>query len=360
GILDLVLAAGRELGAGRVEELALVEPLVLEGPVRLQVVVGGVDNGRRPVSLYSRPEDAQDGWTLHASGELAEEKGESDGFDALRHWPVVGAQPVSLDGFYERFAARGLAYGPAFQGLTELFRDGSTAYGLVRLPEGLKADEFGVHPALLDAALHTLVAAQAQTGDSESVLLPFEWSGVELFAVGGTELRVRVDLSDGGTGDQLALWVTDAAGRPVLHAQGLQLREATAEQVRGAATVDHLYRVEFQELHRLQERTPLRALVLGGSGEIARALGAEHVPDLDALLAAGTEVPQLLAVDLTGWAGRSLDEALAEVLVPVQQLVAEAALESVELVFVTRGAVAGDPVQAALWGLLRTARTEYP
>ncbi|KJS52124.1 hypothetical protein VM98_33355, partial [Streptomyces rubellomurinus subsp. indigoferus] len=151
------LAAGREVGAGRVEELALVEPLVLEGPVRLQVVVGGVDNGRRPVSLYSRPEDAQDGWTLHASGELAEEKGESDGFDALRRWPVVNAESVSLEGFYERFAARGLAYGPAFQGLTELFRDGSTAYGLVRLPEGLKADEFGVHPALLDAALHTLV-----------------------------------------------------------------------------------------------------------------------------------------------------------------------------------------------------------
>ncbi|KJS57730.1 polyketide synthase dehydratase domain-containing protein, partial [Streptomyces rubellomurinus] len=195
GILDLVLAAGRELGAGRVEELALVEPLVLEGPVRLQITVGapGAD-GRRPLAVYGRSEGVEEGWTLHASGELAEEKGESDGFDALRRWPVVGAQPVSLDGFYERFAARGLAYGPAFQGLTELFRDGSTAYGLVRLPEGLKADEFGVHPALLDAALHALVGARDEVEGDQRVFLPFEWTGVELFAAGGTELRVRVDL----------------------------------------------------------------------------------------------------------------------------------------------------------------------
>nr|WP_051838299.1 type I polyketide synthase [Streptomyces sp. NRRL WC-3742] len=353
GVLDLVLAAGREVGAGRVEELALVEPLVLEGPVRLQVVVGGSENGRRQVSLYSRPEDAEDSWTLNASGELAEETGESDGFDALRNWPVATAGPVDLEGFYDRFAARGLDYGPAFQGLTELWRDGSTAYGTVRLPEGVKADEFGIHPALLDAALHTLVAAQPQAGDAERVLLPFEWTGVELFAAGNTELRVRVELSD----DQLALWVADASGRPVLQAQGLQLREASAEQVRAGATVDHLYRVEFSELRRLEERAPVRSLVLGAAGGLAGLADIESV-SLDQLETGAAEVPQLLAVDLTEVAG-PVQEALAETLPVAQRLLAEPSLDPVELVFVTRGAMSADPVQAALWGLVRTVRAEY-
>ncbi|MBL0781817.1 polyketide synthase dehydratase domain-containing protein, partial [Streptomyces albidoflavus] len=69
----------------------------------------------------------------------------------LAQWPVAGAEQVSLEGFYDDFAARGLVYGPAFQGLTELWRKGNTAYGLVRLPEGRSVDGFGIHPALLDA-----------------------------------------------------------------------------------------------------------------------------------------------------------------------------------------------------------------
>ncbi|WP_143079280.1 polyketide synthase dehydratase domain-containing protein, partial [Streptomyces monashensis] len=87
-----------------------------------------------------------------------------------------------------------LVYGPAFQGLAELWRDGSSAYGIVRLPEGLKPDGYGVHPALLDAALHTLMGVRDETDGRKPVFLPFEWTGVELYAAGATELRVRLDL----------------------------------------------------------------------------------------------------------------------------------------------------------------------
>ncbi|WP_047471982.1 polyketide synthase dehydratase domain-containing protein, partial [Streptomyces sp. M10] len=100
-------------------------------------------------------------WRQHAAGELAEAgaAGPDDHaeFAGLAQWPVAGAEQVSLEGFYDDFAARGLVYGPAFQGLTELWRKGNTAYGLVRLPEGRSVDGFGIHPALLDAALHALV-----------------------------------------------------------------------------------------------------------------------------------------------------------------------------------------------------------
>ncbi|MFI6153792.1 SDR family NAD(P)-dependent oxidoreductase [Kitasatospora sp. NPDC051170] len=351
GILDLVLAAGREVGAGRVEELALVEPLILDGPVRLQVVIGGPENGHRQVSLYSRPEDAEDSWTLNASGELAEEQGAQDGFDALRHWPVPTTESVSLDGFYDAFAARGLAYGPAFQGLTGLWRDGSTAYGTVRLPEGVKADEFGIHPALLDAALHTLVAVR--DGGDQRVFLPFEWTGVELFAAGSTELRVRVDLDESGTSARI--WVSDPAGGPVAFVDGLQIREASAEQVRAGASVDHLYRLDYQEVQAPKPTTAPSSIVLGGTGELARLLNVDHAHTIDAL---GEARPERAIVDLSG-AADSVQPALTDALTLVQHLTAEPALDSVELVFVTRGATGTDPVQAALLGLLRTVRAEY-
>ncbi|MFJ9693752.1 SDR family NAD(P)-dependent oxidoreductase [Kitasatospora sp. NPDC101183] len=336
GILDLVLAAGREVGAGRIEELALVEPLVLEGAVRLQAVVGGLENGRRQVSLYSRPEEAEDSWTLNASGELAEETGESEAFT----WLGPAAESVDLDGFYDRFAARGLAYGPAFQGLTELWRDGSTAYGIVHLPEGVKADEYGIHPALLDAALHTLVAVRDEAEGDQRVFLPFEWTGVELFAAGSTELRVRVDLDESGTSARIR--VSDPAGALVASVDSLQIREATAEQVRAGASIDHLYRLDFQEVQVPASTATLGTVVLGEAGELARLLNADHVPTVDALAEAR---PERAVVDLS-------EAELADALTLLQRITAEPALEVTELVFVTRGA-------SALLGLLRTVRAEY-
>ncbi|WP_245790954.1 polyketide synthase dehydratase domain-containing protein, partial [Streptomyces monashensis] len=161
GLLELALTAAHHVGAGEVSELTLLEPLVLaeDAAVRLQVTVGAETvGGRRPVAVFSRREDAAEDvpWRRHAAGELgpvAEVVPEV--FAELAQWPVPGAERVDLDGFYEEFAGRGLVYGPAFQGLAELWRDGSSAYGIVRLPEGLKPDGYGVHPALLDAALHT-------------------------------------------------------------------------------------------------------------------------------------------------------------------------------------------------------------
>ncbi|KJS57751.1 hypothetical protein VM95_37795, partial [Streptomyces rubellomurinus] len=183
------------------------------------------------------------------------------------------------------------------------------------------------------------------------VFLPFEWTGVELFAAGGTELRVRVDLDASGTSARI--WVADPAGGPVAYVDGLQIREASAEQVRGAATVDHLYRVDHQEVQQSPSSAEAgRSAVLGGNGDLARLLGVDHLADADV---DADELPGRTLVDLTGWAGRPVHEALADVLALVQRLVDEPG----ELVFVTRGAVAGEPVQAALAGFVRTVRAEY-
>ncbi|WP_235033106.1 polyketide synthase dehydratase domain-containing protein, partial [Streptomyces sp. WAC05374] len=132
------MSAAHHVGAGGVGELTLLEPLVLseDVPLRLQVRVGpasGTDD--RTVEIHSRAEDAPEHapWRLHASGHLLATAPEAQATE-LAQWPVPGTERVELDGFYDAFRARGLEYGPAFQGLTELWRKGSTAYGLIRLP----------------------------------------------------------------------------------------------------------------------------------------------------------------------------------------------------------------------------------
>ncbi|MEV6173469.1 type I polyketide synthase [Streptomyces sp. NPDC051954] len=378
GLLELALTAAHHVGAERVEELTLLEPLVLteDTPVRLQVVVSASNaEGRRPIALYSRAEGSdQAEWRQHAIGELAEAAPSE--FSGFGEWPVAGAERVELDGFYEAFAERGLVYGPAFQGLVELWRKDSTAYGVVRLPDGLTADGFGVHPALLDAALHALMAVRQEEGSERPVFLPFEWTGVELHAAGGTELRVRIELDDSGT--QARVEVADLAGGPVMRADGLAIREATAEQIRAGETAQHLYRVDFRTPRALPEQgTPAdRTWVLGENTGVTESLEADHVADVDVLLARlddGWQAPARLAVDATalvasadghGDIAGAARELTASALRTLHRLLGEPRLDGVELVWITRSAAGADnevrdPLRAPLWGLVRAARGEY-
>ncbi|WP_317931633.1 polyketide synthase dehydratase domain-containing protein, partial [Streptomyces cellostaticus] len=80
-----------------------------------------------------------------------------------------------------------------------------------------------LHPALLDAALHGLLA------DSDG--LPFAWSGVRLLAGGARHLRWSWARGSGG----VSVTAFDAVGQPVLEARSLALRQIPAGQFAGSA-----------------------------------------------------------------------------------------------------------------------------
>ncbi|MCP4922363.1 MAG: acyltransferase domain-containing protein, partial [Proteobacteria bacterium] len=207
GLLELVLAAGRTVGCTTVSDLMLAAPLVLpeRGAVRVQLHVEAPDGqGHRTVALYSRAEDApEDGpWTAHATGMLSspEDEASPSADPRLQAWPPAGGEPLDLTDLYPRLAEQGLGYGPAFQGLTEAFRVGSAVYGRVVLPASVSetSGEYSIHPALLDAALHTLAAVGLASVDTPAgeVMLPFAWSDVTLHARGAAELRVCLEVSE--------------------------------------------------------------------------------------------------------------------------------------------------------------------
>ncbi|WP_376697806.1 SDR family NAD(P)-dependent oxidoreductase [Streptomyces eurocidicus] len=373
--VELAVRAADDCACATVDELTLEAPLVLpeRDGVQLRVSVGAPDaDGRRSLAVHSRREG--DGtWVRHASGALAPEARQPA--YAFSEWPPAGAAPLAVEDLYDRFAALGLDYGPVFQGLTAAWSGGGAdeVYAEVALPEGTDAAAYGLHPALLDAALHAI-----GLGGSESrAELPFAWSGVTLHATGATALRVRVAPAPGG----VALEAADVSGAPVASVASLSLRPADLEPA--AAGRDSLFHVEWTAAASDGATTARNEdvwAVLGEGGQrqpLAAALRAaglrtEELADLSGAVA-GRPRPDVVVLDAhVPHDGTGLPAAVRAATAPVLDVLrtwlADDRWAAARLVVVTRGAVstghpaerAVDPAGAAVRGLVRAAQAEQP
>jgi 4-hydroxyphenylalkanoate synthase len=230
GFVELAIRAGNEVGCGAVEELVLAAPLVLDEEVatQLQVVVGATtESGSRAVSVYSRREESDAEWLLHAEGTLTATAAEHSGH--LTQWPPPDAIRVDLSDAYPQLAQRGYEYGPAFQGLVALWRRGPEFFAEVAAPDEAGAvDTMGIHPAVLDAVLHAAGLAADTSQTTAETMLPFCWRGVTLHAGGAGRVRARIAVLGH---DELSVDVVDNAGSPVLTVRSLATRPITAAQL---------------------------------------------------------------------------------------------------------------------------------
>ncbi|MFF1280474.1 SDR family NAD(P)-dependent oxidoreductase [Streptomyces sp. NPDC058299] len=341
-LVELALGAGHDLGCAHLAELTLQAPLMLpdRGAIQLQLHVAAPDDtGHRALSVHSRPEGTDDtAWTRHATGLLAP-RATAPSFD-LTAWPPAGAEPVPTEDAYDRLAALGYDYGPAFQGLRAVWRRGDETFAEVELP--VDADGFALHPALFDAALH---ADGLVTDGQDTARLPFSWAGVSLYAAGATALRVRLH-----GGETLSLQLADPTGAPVAEVEALVSRPVDPAALTSTARVDDLYRLDWPALPVPATPAPEYA-VLDEGGPAA----LDAVPDWAVLTAGGHDDP------VTG-AHRATERVLAA----VQDWLADERTASARLVVLTRGAVAvgeedvTDLAGAAVWGLVRAAQDEHP
>ncbi|MFF8104514.1 SDR family NAD(P)-dependent oxidoreductase, partial [Streptomyces sp. NPDC016640] len=408
-IADLLLRVAEETGSGAVEELTLQVPLALpaQGAVQLQVLVEAPDErGRRAVTVAARPE-AETGaeWTTHAVGVLAGAEPAAPAADwadwAAGAWPPPGAEAVDVDELYAEFAATGYDYGPAFTGLTGAWRRGDEVFADVRLPEavagaGEEEHRFGVHPALFDAALHPWRAGgpwQESGPDADGgqdTLLPFSWQGLTLYGTGAEQVRVRLAPSDGGA---FSVRAADPAGDPVLALDALVLRRVPSSTL-GALPAAPMYRIDWQPVGSAGLVDTRRYAVVGADAEETAAALRALLPDahatahadLAALRAApdamtpgpgpaplvvaltpGSPPPATATAITSATAPDPVRATLAHGLSLVQALVEDERLTTgTTLVVLTRGAVEAtetdvpDLAGAALWGLMRSAQSEYP
>src|SRR6185369_3365144 len=230
----------------------------------------------------------------------------------------------------------------------------------------------GLPPALLDAALHALLAVHALDA---GIALPFIWNGVQLCARGACALRVRLSGADAQGG--VSVLLADAAGEPVGAVQALHSRPAVASQIRGASALrDALYRVDWVT----QPTTAVASSAIDWAwlGDAAEGLppapaSYADLGALQALLAQGDRAPAVVvvacvapapAIEATVSAAHRATHHLLGVL---QGVLGDDRLAHSRVVVVTRRAVAThggedvlDLARAPLWGLVRAAQSEHP
>ncbi|MEU1999322.1 SDR family NAD(P)-dependent oxidoreductase [Nocardia gamkensis] len=366
---ELALYLGAMTGNPRLAELVVTAPLAVpaDGSVEVRVLADGPDDtGARAVSVYSRPHRTgapeQAEWIRHATGSLVAQSTSPRSSATVEPWPPVGALPVDVSDMYTEFADRGYGHGPLFQGLTALWRRDDEVFAEVRLPgqENSATDRFGLHPALLDAALHA-IRFTGLTGEpaADEIYVPYSWEDVDLHAVGAGAARVRLAAAEHRSGDRdnqpITVTLTDADGEQIFRVAALTMRPIPIDTLRsaGAARTGHdPYRLRWVPLPA-GERAGLGAdehWALAGADEIVRVDGGSvavlRVEDTPA----DSDMPDLVRTRLADTAER----------------ITELLTRHDRVVVVTRGAVAVTPTApvdlagAAVWGLLRSGQHENP
>ncbi|MFO1456201.1 MAG: type I polyketide synthase [Steroidobacteraceae bacterium] len=225
--VELSCAAGLRVFGGdlvSIENLQFDEALMLETAAErlVQVAVSAGPPGKRALRISSRDATRSDStWTVHARGFLAPRR--SDDRAAAAPPELVAARPANEH--YAAAAQRGLEYGPAFQGIVQLQRDGHGATARLALPEGLTGTGHTLHPALLDAALQ-LGVALIDRGSPDDTFVPVRieavaavrrgtltagWARATLRAAAPQSSTVIVDVDVHGDDGHLLLRITGLA-----------------------------------------------------------------------------------------------------------------------------------------------------
>ncbi|AGL13775.1 type I polyketide synthase [Actinoplanes sp. N902-109] len=208
-LVELVTAFGRWAGVPTIAELAITRPLLsADDELEVQLILAEPDEtGARALEIRA-------GATLHGSGRCLPPGPDRAVWSWPSAWPPPAAVPVDLTDFY---ADSG--YGPAFQGVTAAWRQGDVVYADVRLPVPDGAE--GLHPALLDAALHP---ARLLDDRDRTPRMPFLWAGVHRYDGGATQARVRIMRAGGHSAEQIAVQLAGPDGRALFEVEALTVR----------------------------------------------------------------------------------------------------------------------------------------
>ncbi len=211
--------------------------------------------------IYSRAGDAQpaDGWTLHATGSLTEcQAAPSQRLPLPVPVDLAALQlrchtAVDLGDYEQRLQAVGIAYGPCFQSLTDLWLGEDEALGYARLPAALDgtADSYQFHPVLLDAVLR--VTSSLLPADESELYLPFGMEQLLLYSQGPhTCLWSHVQRRASAPGSQqVDITLLDATGGVVARCVNFELRRAARQLLRGERQgLDWLYKIAWQPVVR--------------------------------------------------------------------------------------------------------------
>lgn len=426
GYLEMARAAAAELcGSGNavVSNVTFQEALILSasGSRHLQLVASPASGGSASFQIYSSSANLNGNyesaaWTLHASGELRTEPAdfvrcaeEQYSLDEIR--ARCRSRETAAD-LYSALKEAGLQYGPAFQGVREVWAGNGEALGEVHLPvdagatagASRESEASWFQPALLDSCFHVFAAALPRDGREAGrrrTYIPTGLGSLRFFA--RPESRVfshcvlRSDSKLGSDFLEADFRLLDEDGSVVAELRGFQVKLISGEAGREAREnpADLLYDVawtakkaapgvlvapELAPWLLIADRGGVAdalAETLRAGGMSCKILTSEAVRDTH-LPAGGANIVYLRSLDLcdpavspdafqqaeTGW---------IEAMQFIQRVVREGGASKRRLWIVTRGAQAAGKAtgqatgqaahialgQAPLWGLAKSVDLEH-
>ena len=294
------------------------------------------------------------------------------------------ARPAtSTDAFYRSCAARGLHYGPAFQGVSRIFVDliEGGALGELQLPAGCRGVRpRGLHPALWDAALQVCLALC----EAGTTVVPTAVTRIAMLQEPREPITMLWSHAVRRDAMRFDVTVFDAERRPVMAIEGLSLAPLPTMSAAAAPDADRVHRLCFHEEARgLRAATDGAWIVCGepadGAQALLDALGrdrarlARHVsrgedPDASAWLAAlrsGRAPAGIVFVAPRAAAGLPAQRrGLLALTALIKACTALAGAPRLVVVTANAQAVADDdlpdPGAALYWGFVRVAAREHP
>lgn len=188
------------------------------------------EQGDAAPSRFQLRAGSQPGGVLHVQGLIGPLSGEPTpqplAVDSLRRRCT---KPAGPDWLYERYAALGLDYGPAFRVISELQLGEDEFLAHLELPPAAGSVEtFGIHPVLLDGAFQACLGLFAAPGDGPGearAALPFVLEKLHFYRPTCAQMWVHGRLLPGpGAVRRIDLDLADAEGRICLEVRGFSLR----------------------------------------------------------------------------------------------------------------------------------------
>jgi len=250
-MLEMTLsAAAAALGPGprAVEGLAIQEALVVpDDEVQTCQTVLTPDGNGASVEIVSLAADGET-WARHMSAAVVSAAGDGEPVgEPIAAIQARCPQSATADEHYTALRAHGIALGPSWQGVRQLWRRDGEALGHIELPAAALAGApaFQVHPALLDAAAQLVVEA-CPTDDT---YLPVGLDRFRLHRQPGTQLWGHVVIRPQGgpaTGKLVAdIRLLDDDGGVLAELSGLAYLRARPETLlRPAASPQDQWRYE--------------------------------------------------------------------------------------------------------------------
>ena len=394
--LEMARAAAEEVfktPPGGLEAVLFQEMMTFgaESAKTVQVVLHEERPGQLRFAITSR-EEADGSWRCHCRGRLNLLAAAPDTGEGLSAVHRRCAEPLGASEFYTRLSAQGLEYGPAFQRVTELFKQGAEALGKVQL-DPQQSGGYGLHPALLDGCLQVIIAALDRDAVSGPVV-PIAIAAARLHrplpSTVWSQAELRVESAPASRRIKAELRLFSESGELLAEIAGLELQVLAGDtSAKTRRQLQYTWRPAALQPVRKPTR-PARFLLLADEGGVAAALRqrlqdkgatvelrpARAAATLDRVLKDHRYTAVVYLGSLDGPVGKkscasaltqSFERDYGGVLEVLHSLIRLGLRDPPRLWLVTRGVHASgapaaplSPAGGLLWGLGRTIAYEHP